>query len=145
MDERSYTIGEFARLMGVSPRTVDFYTRMGLLHPVQNGRGHGYRRFTEEDRRRLSVVKQLQARKFSLQEIRRMLDSNHQKEGTSALEIMEQVALDLEKLQIEVQQTREKIFSLDQSAMRAVATQALQKATALASILVTLLQDLPSV
>ena len=69
-NEGKYTIGEFARLLGVSPRTIDFYTRQGLLHPDQNGRGHGYRHYTEDDRRRVSLIKQLQARKFSLQEIR---------------------------------------------------------------------------
>jgi len=117
---------------------------MGLLHPIQNGAGHGYRRFTEADRRRVTVIKQLQARKFSLQEIRRVLDSGDQKDGSSALEILEQVALDLEKLHFQVEQTRRKAFPLNQPAMRAVATEALQKATALTSILVTMLQDLPS-
>ncbi len=145
MDQESYTIGEFARLMGVSPRTVDFYTRMGLLHPIQNGKGHGYRRFTEEHRRRVSVIKQLQARKFSLQEIRELLDSSQEKEGSSAVEVLEQVALDLEKLQLQVEQTRKETFPLNQTAMRAVATEALRKATALTSILVTMLQDLPSI
>lgn len=144
MDQGSYTIGEFARHLGLSPRTVDFYTRKGLLHPIQNGQGHGYRRYTEEDRRRVSVIKQLQTRKFSLQEIRRVLDSYDRKEGTSPVEAMEQVALELEKLQLQVEQTRGKTLPLNQPAMRAVATEALQKATALSSILVTLLQDLPS-
>ena len=145
MDNGKYTIGEFARHLGVSPRTVDFYTRKGLLHPVQNGRGHGYRRYTEEDRRRVSMIKQLQARKFSLQEIRRMLESYDGKEGTSPVEAMEQVALELEKLQSQVEQARGKTtLPLNHPAMRAVATEALQKATALSSVLVTFLQDLPS-
>jgi len=64
MNEGNYTIGEFARLFGVSPRTIDFYTRQGLLHPEQGGRGHGYRHYTEEDRRRVSLIKQLQVNKF---------------------------------------------------------------------------------
>ena len=31
MDDEHYTIGEFARLLGVSPRTVDFYTVVHAL------------------------------------------------------------------------------------------------------------------
>jgi DNA-binding transcriptional MerR regulator len=71
MDGENYTIGEFAKLLGLSPRTIDFYTRQGLLRPQQAVRSHGYRHYTEEDRRRISLIKQLQAKKFSLQEIRR--------------------------------------------------------------------------
>ncbi len=143
MESGNYTIGEFARLLGVSPRTVDFYTRQGLLHPEQAGRGHGYRRYSEEDRRRVSLVKQLQAKKFSLQEIRQALDSGNRKDDTSAVESMEQVALDLEKLQNRVEESRSSASLGDQPAIRAIATEALQKATALCSVLITLLQDMP--
>ncbi len=143
MEVGNYTIGEFARLLGVSPRTIDFYTRQGLLHPEQAERGHGYRHYSEEDRRRVSLVKQLQARKFSLQEIRQALDSGKRKDDSSALEFMEQVALDLERLQSRVEESRSSASLKDQPAIRAIATEALQRATALCSVLVTLLQDLP--
>ena len=92
MDQGNYTIGEFARLLGVSPRTIDFYTRQGLLHPEQPGRGHGYRHYSEEDHRRVVLIKQLQARKFSLQEIRQVINSCSKKNATSAVEAMEKVA-----------------------------------------------------
>jgi MerR family copper efflux transcriptional regulator len=144
MEEETFTIGEFARLLEVSPRTIDFYTRRGLLHPEQTGRGHGYRRYTEEDRKRVSLIKQLQTRKFSLREIRQILNSHSKGDGTSAVEAMEQVAIDLEKLQSLVEETRPATVSeLNQPAVRTVATKALQRATALCSVLVTLLQDLP--
>ncbi len=144
MDDEHYTIGEFARLLGVSPRTVDFYTRQGLLHPAQPARGHGYRHYTEEDRRRVSLIKQLQANKFSLQEIRQVLDSSGSKDGASAVEAMEKMALDLKRLQNLVKDTHSSPSILDQPAIRALATEALQRATTLCSVLVTLLQDLPS-
>lgn len=141
MDDGRYTIGEFARQMGLSPRTIDFYTRQGLLHPDQPG--HGYRHYTEEDRRRVALIKQLQARKFSLQEIRRVLDSDDDQKTPSAVQAMEHVALELDRLRGFVQGTRALPSAANQPAMRAIATEALQKAMALSSLLVSLLQDMP--
>jgi DNA-binding transcriptional MerR regulator len=145
MDEGNYTIGEFARLLGLSPRTIDFYTRQGLLHPEQSGRGHGYRHYTEEDRRRVSLIKQLQAKKFSLQEIRQALETNGNTSSNSPAEVMERVTLELERLQASIEEIRSSASVLDQPAIRAVATEALQRATALCSVVVTLLHDLPPV
>jgi MerR family copper efflux transcriptional regulator len=144
MNQGNYTIGEFARLLEVSPRTIDFYTRQGLLHPAQPARGHGYRHYTQEDRRRVSLIKQLQANKFSLQEIRQVLDSSGRKDAFSAVEAVEKMALDLKRLQSLVKNTRSSASLLNQPAIGALAREALQRATALCSVLVTLLQDFPS-
>ena len=95
METGSYTIGEFARSLGLSRRTIDFYTRQGLLHPDQAGSGHGYRRYTEEDRCRVTLIKQLQARKFTLQEIRQALQSSRNPKAASAVGAMERVAIDI--------------------------------------------------
>jgi DNA-binding transcriptional MerR regulator len=143
MEQGNYTIGEFAKLLGVSPRTIDFYTRQGLLHPEQSGRGHGYRHYTDGDRRRVSLIKQLQGKKFSLQEIRQVLESSDKKHAPSPVETIEQVALDLERLQAIIEEARFSSSTLDQPAIRTVATEALQRATALCSMLVTILQDMP--
>lgn len=146
MAGETYTIGEFAKLMRVSPRTVDFYTRQGLLHPAQESPGHGYRHYTEEDKRRLAIIKQLQAQKFSLKEIRQILDKNCSQKNVSGLEVMEEVAHNLDRLQKLIKKTRAGNFAnltKEQPAMRILAAQALQKATGLCSMLVTFLQELP--
>lgn len=143
MEPGNYTIGEFSKLLGVSPRTVDFYTRQGLLHPEQPGRGHGYRHYSEEDRRRVSLIKQLQAKKFSLLEIRQALDTSRDRKNGSPAEAIEQVALDLERLQASIEGIGTSVSALDQRAIRTVATEALQRATALCSVLVTILHDMP--
>ncbi len=143
METGSYTIGEFARLLGLSRRTIDFYTRQGLLHPDQAGSGHGYRRYTEEDRCRVTLIKQLQARKCTLQEIRQVLQSNHNPNVASVVGAMERVAVDLEKLQNLIGETRLLASAADQPAVRAMATEALQRATTLCSLLVGVLQELP--
>ena len=143
MEKENYTIGEFSRLLGLSPRTIDFYTRQGLLRPEQPGPGHGYRHYTEEDRRRISLIKQLQARKFSLQEIRRALEPGGGKNTASPAEAVEQISLELEKLQASIEEIRSSASPLDQPAIRAVATEVLQRATTLCSVLVTILHDAP--
>jgi DNA-binding transcriptional MerR regulator len=145
MDEANYTIGEFAKLLGLSARTIDFYTRQGLLHPEQSGRGHGYRHYTEGDRRRVSLIKQLQAKKFSLQEIRQALEVNGKGNTMSPAEVTEQVSLELERLQSAIEEIRSSTSVLDQPAIRAIATEALQRATGLCSVLVTILHDMPPV
>jgi MerR family transcriptional regulator, copper efflux regulator len=142
--EKRYTIGEFALLLGLSQRTIDYYTRQGLLRPEKTTPGHGYRHYTEEDRQRVAIIKQLQTRKFSLQEIRNVLTSQGSKAAPSAVERIERVNLDLEKLRQLVQETRSSAPGINESAMRVVATEALQKATGLCSLLVTLLQEMPN-
>ena len=65
-------IGELAALCGVSTRTVDYYTRMGLLHPSTRTDGN-YRLYEPGAVTRLRHVKQLQAERLSLGEIRQRL------------------------------------------------------------------------
>lgn len=91
----------------------------------------------------MTLIKQFQARKLSLQEIRQILNSPGGQKATSVVEVMEQVTIDLERLQNLIQKTRPSTSQADQPAVRVVATEALQKATGLCSLLVTLLQDMP--
>ena len=143
MNNANYTIGEFSRALGLSPRTVDFYTRRGLLHPEQPSPGHGYRHYTEEDCRRVALIKQLQAKKFSLQEIRQILEVPSDPKTPSVVEALEQIAVDLERLHNIVLENHAAAKVVETPAMRAVATDALQKATGLCSLLVSLLQEMP--
>ncbi len=143
MGNGNFTIGQFSRVMGISPRTVDFYTRQGLLHPEQPSPGHGYRHYTDQDCQRISLIKQLQAKKFSLQEIRQILEAGSNSKAPSAMEAMEQISLDLERLRNTVLENHWAAKSANMQAMRAVATDALQKATALCTLLINLLQEMP--
>ena len=67
--EQGLRIGELAALCGVSTRTVDYYTRVGLLQPAARTDGN-FRLYEPEAARRLSQVKELQRRRLSLEEIR---------------------------------------------------------------------------
>ena len=143
MNHGNYTIGAFSKALGISPRTIDFYTRRGLLHPEQPSPGHGYRHYTEEDCRRVALIKQLQAKKFSLQEIRKILEVPSDPKTPSVVEALEQIAVDLERLHNIVLENHAAAKVVNAPAMRVVATDALQKATGLCTLLVSLLQEMP--
>lgn len=64
-----YRIGELARLSGISPRTIDYYTGLGLLSPVKRSDGN-YRLYNDETLDRIRRIEQLKAQKFTLEEIR---------------------------------------------------------------------------
>ncbi len=53
----SLKIGEAARRLGVTPRTLRFYEELGLVHPHRTARGT--RLYREADLRRLEVVQTL--------------------------------------------------------------------------------------
>lgn len=74
--ERLFRIGELSSLAGISPRTIDYYTSMGLLLPAKRSSGN-YRLYDEETLTRLRQIEQLKAQKFSLEEIREQFVSHN--------------------------------------------------------------------
>nr|WP_255654876.1 MerR family transcriptional regulator [Cohnella sp. REN36] len=64
-----YKIGELAKLSGISSRTIDYYTGIGLLSPVKRSGGN-YRLYDDETLDRIRRIELLKAQKFSLEEIR---------------------------------------------------------------------------
>lgn len=71
---RLYRIGELSRLSGVSPRTIDYYTGLGLLAPAKRSNGN-YRLYDDETLSRIRRIEYLKAQKFSLEEIREQFAS----------------------------------------------------------------------
>ncbi|EKP95287.1 MerR family transcriptional regulator [Thermaerobacter subterraneus] len=66
-------MGELARAAGINPRTVDYYTRIGLLRPETRTPSQ-YRLYSERSLERLRIIQALRARKYSLEEIKAILD-----------------------------------------------------------------------
>ncbi|MDI4644927.1 MerR family transcriptional regulator [Cohnella hashimotonis] len=66
-----YRIGELSRLSGVSPRTIDYYTGLGLLSAAKRSDGN-YRLYNDETLERIKRIEQLKAQKYSLEEIKEM-------------------------------------------------------------------------
>lgn len=68
----AYTIGELAKLAGVSARTLRHYEDEGLLHPSRTG--SNYRVYHERDARRLAHIIAMRACGLPLLAIRRLLE-----------------------------------------------------------------------
>lgn len=67
-------IKEFAARAGLTPDTIRFYEKRGLLHPAR-GKSNGYRRYSEEDLETIQQIKIGQALGFTLAEIKRGADA----------------------------------------------------------------------
>jgi len=66
------TIGEVAKQATITPRTLRYYERIGLLVPAARTAA-GYRLYTEQDARRLVFIRRAQALGLSLTEIATIL------------------------------------------------------------------------
>ena len=71
---RLLQIGEVAERVGLSLRTVRYYEEMELLVPASRTDG-GFRLYTDEQVRRLELIKQMKPLGFSVQEMRDLLDA----------------------------------------------------------------------
>ena len=69
-----FTIGEFARLGGVSVRTLRHYDEIGLLRPATVDADTGYRGYSAEQLGRLNRIMALKELGLSLTQARRLLD-----------------------------------------------------------------------
>lgn len=73
MEVRLYKIGQLSRLAKLSRRTIDYYTKLGLIHPEIRSNSN-YRYYSEETLQRLERIAQLKCEKLSLDEIKESLD-----------------------------------------------------------------------
>ena len=68
MDRSSVRIGELARLCGISPDTLRYYERLGLLSPAQRT-ATGYRVYDRTAVARVAFIRQAQALDLTLAEV----------------------------------------------------------------------------
>jgi DNA-binding transcriptional MerR regulator len=73
IDESTRSVGEVARLAGVTVRTLHHYDRIGLLHPAVRSAA-GYRGYDQADLIRLQRILGYRELGFGLEEIARLLD-----------------------------------------------------------------------
>lgn len=133
MEGKTYRIGELARAAGVNPRTVDFYTRIGLLQPVSCTAAR-YRLYSEASLERLQTIQLLKDRKLRLEQIRDSLEQR-------APELLSDAA----RIQQELDELRERIADLKgkplDSKVRSVLAALAVRTMALSQSLVLLLED----
>lgn len=68
------TVHEVSRLTGVSIRALQYYDRIGLLHPAGRS-GSGYRLYDTHDLEKLQQILLFRELEFPLSDIRRIMDS----------------------------------------------------------------------
>src|SRR5512136_1041357 len=92
MKKTGYLIREFAKLTRVTVRTLHYYDQIGLLKPSFE-RPNGYRVYTDADLLKLQQIVTLKFMGFSLEEIRRLLDSKGY-EAVKALKVQAEAVRD---------------------------------------------------
>jgi DNA-binding transcriptional MerR regulator len=70
LDTRTYTIGELARALGLTARTIRFYEDEGLIAPLRAGTARIY---SHADRARLILIRRGKRLGFSVREIAEFL------------------------------------------------------------------------
>jgi DNA-binding transcriptional MerR regulator len=66
-------VNELARANGVTPDTIRFYTRIGLLKPTKN-QGNGYKHYGIEEQKRLVFIVKARHLGFSVSEIEEVIE-----------------------------------------------------------------------
>lgn len=67
--EKLYRIGELARISNVSQRTIDYYTKLGLIDPDKRS-DKNYRYYSNETLTRLKRIESMKKEKYTLEEIK---------------------------------------------------------------------------
>ena len=99
-----YRIGELASLAQISPRTIHYYTSIGLIEPVKRSEGN-YRLYTNETLIKLERIEQLKKNKLSLEEIKAVLNNwNLITEEQRVSQRLAEIQLQLSKLEREVKE-----------------------------------------
>jgi DNA-binding transcriptional MerR regulator len=88
-------IGEVASGAGVSTRTVDFYTSLGLLEPASRTGGN-FRLYAADAVERVLTIRRLEAQGVRLDDIARAFTDSASRDGVAAL--MEQLDRDVQLL-----------------------------------------------
>lgn len=110
--QRLYKIGEIAKLAGVNTRTVDYYTKLGLL-TVAKWTNKNYRLYGHETLDELRRIEYLKQEKYTLEEIKSALDQlSHLKRDVELTEKLTSLQLHIRQLEREVKEISPVIDSL---------------------------------
>lgn len=71
MSEQTFSIGELAKSMDITPRSIRFYEEQGLLSPTRNGQNRIY---LKKDQVRLKLILRGKRLGFSLAETKTLFD-----------------------------------------------------------------------
>jgi len=150
MDEELLRIGEVASRAGVSTRTVDFYTGLGLLTPTRRSGGN-FRLYRPTDVQRIAAVRRLEAQGIRLDDIAHVLAGTDEGDHAECVDRYQgpcpadPVALAgyLSALDVQVQALRDVSASADPQIRGVLATLAARAQALIATALVLSADVLP--
>lgn len=105
-------VKEIATAADVTPDTVRFYTREGLLQPTRNP-DNNYQQYDAEDLRRLRFARKARQLGFSLVEVRQILDQadEHHSPCPMVRDVFQKRLAAVEEEIAQLQQLRERMIS----------------------------------
>ena len=95
-------VSEVAQLLDVSPDTIRYYTRIGILQPSRSD--NGYYAYTDKDLRRLRFAIHARRLGFSLADIKNLIEISKSGE-TPCPKVREIISSNLEKLRKSVEES----------------------------------------
>jgi DNA-binding transcriptional MerR regulator len=101
-----YRIGELSKVAGISQRTIDYYTKLGLISPEKRTQKN-YRLYHSETLKRLKRIHQMKAQKYTLEEIKEKLLKWNQ------VSPEEQINEKLTSLELHMQQLEKEVKELE--------------------------------
>ncbi|GAC35428.1 MerR family transcriptional regulator [Paraglaciecola polaris] len=81
MTEKLYTIGELAKELDITSRSIRFYEESGLLNPMRNGQNRVYKK---KDKVRLKLILRGKRLGFSLAETKTLFDLYDSNQNSAA-------------------------------------------------------------
>ncbi|HBP62840.1 MAG TPA: hypothetical protein DD730_00885 [Desulfosporosinus sp.] len=106
-DQKLLKIGDLAKRVGVTVRTVRYYEELGLFSPANISPG-GFRLYTESDLRKLNYIKRFRDLDFPLNEILQLLSSSDGSQNK-----LDKISSSLALLQKQLEQVENKMKELE--------------------------------
>lgn len=130
-----YRIGELAHVSGVSKRTIDYYTHLGILNPQRSE--SNYRYYGEECLKILDLVEQYKKRNFPLNEIKERVEiyKTEKFEETKVMKHVQQLSDIMNDLESEIREIRPMLENLDKHQQKQLTERISPKSVALARTL----------
>jgi MerR family mercuric resistance operon transcriptional regulator len=104
------TIGKLAKEVHIGVETVRYYQRKGLIQVPQ--KTEGFRKYSQEDLRRLKFIKEAQKAGFTLNEIKELLALDTSHDHKRAQQLASARIKELEEKIEEMQQARDRLKTL---------------------------------
>ncbi len=111
---KKYKIGEIAKIVNLTPRTIRYYEEIGLLNSVKRVE-NGRRIYTDEDIRRLKFIKRLKLLGLSLKEMAELekiysINRSNRKALERLLELLKMHAENIDKRICNLQTLKKEIL-----------------------------------